>query len=119
VESPADRYVIGTDGLDANQTKLKDVLPLIENNLTIYGIAERLDISAESACALVAASFLGRQDMATVRFQRLREEENAVLVEAGFEAVGGTDLWHKGAICYGRDAALQNAWRDQTGARRV
>jgi hypothetical protein len=112
VESPADRHVIGTDGLDANQTQLKDVLPLIENNLTIDGIAERLDISVESACALVAASLRGWQDRATDGtidgFERLREEENAVLIEAGFKPAGGTDLWHKGAVCYGRVAALQN-----------
>ncbi len=127
MESPADRHVIGTDGLDANQTQLKDVLPLIENNLTIDGIAERLDISVESACALVAASLRGWQDRATDEtidgtidgFERLREEENAVLIEAGFKPAGGTDLWQKGAVCYGRDAALQNVRRDRTEARRV
>jgi hypothetical protein len=112
VESPADRHVIGTDGLDANQPKLNDVLPLIENNLTIYGIAERLDISVESACALVAASLRGSQDRATDGFERFRKEENAVLVEAGLEPARGTDLWQKGTVCYGRVAALQNARRD-------
>ncbi len=43
-------------------------------------------------------------------FERLREEENAVLVEAGFEPAG-SDLWEKDGVCYGREAALQYARR--------
>jgi hypothetical protein len=112
VKPAADRPVIGTEGLDANQTQLNNVLPLIESNITIDDIAERLSISVDAACALVAASFRGRQDRAIDGFERLRKEENAVLVEAGFELARGTDLWQKGAVCYGRVAALQSAWRD-------
>jgi hypothetical protein len=38
-------------------TKLKDVLPLIEsNNLTTQEVAEKLGISVKVACALVVAS---------------------------------------------------------------
>jgi hypothetical protein len=37
-------------------TKLSDVLPLINCALTIQEIAERLGISVEDACALVVAS---------------------------------------------------------------
>ena len=42
-------------GIDAD-TKLSDVLPLMESNLTIQEVAERLGISVESACTLVVAS---------------------------------------------------------------
>ncbi len=38
--------------------------------------------------------------------QRQRSEENAKLVAAGFEAMGG-DLWRKDGCWYGREAALQ------------
>ena len=37
-------------------TKVSEVLPLIESNLTIEEIAQRLGISLEAACALVVAS---------------------------------------------------------------
>jgi hypothetical protein len=37
-------------------TKVSEVLPLIESNLTIEEVAERLGISLEAACALVVAS---------------------------------------------------------------
>jgi DNA-binding CsgD family transcriptional regulator len=37
-------------------TKLRDVLPLIESNLTLKEVAERLGISVEAAYALVVAS---------------------------------------------------------------
>lgn len=42
--------------------------------------------------------------------ERIREEEDAVLEAAGFEPEG-TCLWAKGGVCYGREAALQNARR--------
>jgi hypothetical protein len=38
------------------QTRLNEVLPLIDSNLTIQEAAERLDISVEAACALVVAA---------------------------------------------------------------
>ena len=41
--------------MDAD-TKVSDVLPLIESNLTIEEVAERLGISLETAWALVVAS---------------------------------------------------------------
>jgi hypothetical protein len=44
-----------SEKIDAD-TKLKDVLPLIESNLTIKEVAEKLGISVKLACALVAAS---------------------------------------------------------------
>ena len=37
-------------------TKLSEVLPLIESNLTLEEVAQRLNISVEAACALVVAS---------------------------------------------------------------
>ncbi len=39
-------------------TKLSDVLPLINCALTIQEIAERLEISVEAVCALVVAASL-------------------------------------------------------------
>jgi hypothetical protein len=39
-------------------------------------------------------------------FERLREAENKVLVETGFESVG-SGLWERNGVCYGREAALQ------------
>jgi uncharacterized protein YoaH (UPF0181 family) len=120
VERPADeRAIKRSEGLNGAQTKLNDVLPLIESNLTIQEVAARLGISVEAACTLVVASLRSRQDGTRDGSERFREEENAVLVEAGFKPAGGTDLWHKGAVCYGRLAALQNVRRDRTEARRV
>jgi hypothetical protein len=57
VNRPADeRAIRRPEGMNAGQTKLNDVLPLIESNLTIQEVAEKLDISVEAACALVVAS---------------------------------------------------------------
>ena len=50
-----DQQVVRREEIDAD-TKLPDVLPLIESNLTIQEVAERLGISVEAACALVVAS---------------------------------------------------------------
>ena len=49
------QQLVRREGIDAD-TKLRDVLPLIESNLTIQEVAERLGISVESACTLVVAS---------------------------------------------------------------
>ena len=43
-------------------------------------------------------------------FERLREEEDALLVENGFEPVGN-NLWMKDGVYYGKKTALQAAWR--------
>ena len=43
-------------------------------------------------------------------FERLREEEDALLVENGFELVG-SNLWMKDGVYYGKKTALQAAWR--------
>jgi hypothetical protein len=46
------------------------------------------------------------------KLKELREEENALLLENGFEPVGSNDLlWLKECVCYGREAALQEACR--------
>jgi rRNA maturation endonuclease Nob1 len=56
VERPTDeRATRWSEGLNAD-TKLSDVVPLIESNLTIQKIAEKLGISVEAACALIVAS---------------------------------------------------------------
>jgi hypothetical protein len=41
--------------MNVGQITLNDVLPLIECNLTIAEVAEKLGISEEAACALVVA----------------------------------------------------------------
>ena len=60
VERPADERAISksrrSEGIDSAQTKLKDIVPLIESDLTIEEVAERLGISVEAACLLVLAS---------------------------------------------------------------
>jgi hypothetical protein len=43
-------------GMNVGQIKLNDVLPLIENNLTIAEVADKLGIAEETTRALVAAS---------------------------------------------------------------
>jgi hypothetical protein len=45
--------------INAPQIKLNDVLPLIECNLTIEEVAEKLGLPVEAACALVVASLRG------------------------------------------------------------
>ncbi len=55
MERATEQHLVRREGMDAD-TKLFDVLPLIESNLTIQEVAERLGISVESACALVVAS---------------------------------------------------------------
>ena len=42
--------------------------------------------------------------------ERLREREDAALEATGFEQIGA-DLWAKGDVCYGREAALQKLRR--------
>ena len=44
-----------SEGVSAD-TKVSEVLPLIESDLTIEEVAERLSISLEAACSLVVAS---------------------------------------------------------------
>jgi hypothetical protein len=41
--------------------------------------------------------------------EKLRGREDAALEAAGFEREVGADLWAKGGVCYGREAALQNS----------
>jgi hypothetical protein len=48
---------------------------------------------------------------ATNGFESLREKEDALLLEDGFELAGSDDLWVKERVCYGREAALQVARR--------
>jgi DNA-binding CsgD family transcriptional regulator len=55
MERATEQHLVRREGIGAD-TKLNDVLPLIESNLTIQEVAERLGISVESACALVVAS---------------------------------------------------------------
>jgi hypothetical protein len=48
--------------------------------------------------------------------ERLRKREDAALEAADFEREEGTELWVKGGVCYGRNAALQHCqesgWRE-------
>jgi hypothetical protein len=44
--------------------------------------------------------------------KRLRKEQDELLDSAGFLPVGTGDLWAKGGVYYGRDAALQNIRRE-------
>jgi hypothetical protein len=50
--------------------------------------------------------------MVKLAYQQLRrEQENAALIATGFALVEG-DLWEKDGVCFGREAALQNAWKE-------
>jgi hypothetical protein len=40
-----------------------------------------------------------------------RDKEDFALIEAGFEPTERDDLWMKNGVYYGREAALQKAWR--------
>ena len=39
-------------------------------------------------------------------------KEDVMLVAAGFEPVEVGDLWSRNGVSYGREAALQFAWRE-------
>ena len=54
---------------------------------------------------------LGRPGRSSEGAKMLREREDAALEAAGFERVGveGSELWAKGGVCYGREAALQKS----------
>ena len=56
-----------------------------------------------------AAAALGGPEGWSKGAERLRGREDAELEAAGFEREVGTDLWAKGGVCYGREAALQNS----------
>ena len=54
-----------------------------------------------------AAAALGGLEGWSKEADRLRGREDAALEAAGFEREVETDLWAKGGVCYGREAALQ------------
>ncbi len=57
MERPADeREIRKPEVINYAPTELDEAPPLIESGLTIEEVAERLGISEEAACALVAAS---------------------------------------------------------------
>jgi hypothetical protein len=57
VARSADEHAIKkAEGMNVAQTNPKDILPLMETNLTVAEIAEKLGISVENACALIAAA---------------------------------------------------------------
>ena len=101
--------------MNANPTNPQDVLPLVKSNLSIPEIAERLGISVEAACALVAASLRSSRapaltlDEATA--SPLRENDDSVLLGAGFVPLERGNLWWRNGTYYGREAALQIALR--------
>ena len=56
-----------------------------------------------------AAAALGGPEGWSKGVERLQGREDAELEAAGFEREVGADLWAKGGVCYGREAALQNS----------
>ena len=100
--------------MDANQTNPHNVLPLIKSNLSIPEIAERLGISVEVACTLVVASLRSSRASALTLDEAtaspLRENDDSVLLSAGFVPAEGGDLWRRNGTWYGREAALQLAF---------
>ena len=63
MKRPADvRAIRKSEGINDAPTELDEALPLIESNLTIQEVAEKLGISVEAACALVVASLRSSRD---------------------------------------------------------
>ncbi len=63
MKRPADEHAIRkSEGINDAPTELDEALPLIESNLTIQEVAEKLGISVEAACALVVASLRSSRD---------------------------------------------------------
>ena len=56
-----------------------------------------------------AAAALGGPEGWSKGAERLRGREDAELEAAGFEREVGADLWAKGGVYFGREAALQNS----------
>jgi hypothetical protein len=100
---PGGERMIGTEGWDVGQTRVNDVLPLIESNLTIQEVAERLGISVEAACALVVASLKSKHK------EGGGAKEEIALLEASFKPIEDGSLWEKDGVYYGREAAVQEA----------
>jgi hypothetical protein len=101
---PAGERAIGTEEWNVGQTRLNDVRPLIESNLTIQEVAERLGISVEAACTLVA-------DLKSKHKEGGGAKEETALLEAGFKPIEDGSLWEKDGVYYGREAAVQEALR--------
>ena len=102
--------------MNANPTNPQDVLPLVKSNLSIPEIAERLGISVEAACALVAASLSRGSTVPPLTRDEafaspLRGNDDSVLLGAGFVPVERGNLWWRNGTYYGREAALQIALR--------
>jgi hypothetical protein len=43
---------------------------------------------------------------------RAKQEEYSALIGAGFEPTNDEDLWKKGGVWFGKEAALQRAWQE-------
>jgi hypothetical protein len=57
VRRPADEQANEmAEGMNPAQTNQKDVQPLMETHLTVPEVAEKLGLSLEAACALIAAA---------------------------------------------------------------
>jgi hypothetical protein len=72
---------------------------------------QRRVLSVTNGNATTGAS-AGRSEEWRDGAKRLREEQDELLESDGFLPVGTVDLWAKGGVYYGRDAALQNARRE-------
>jgi Arc/MetJ family transcription regulator len=103
VKRPAGERESGNPG----KKRADDILSLIESDLTIQEVAERLGVSVEAARTLVEASLRSKHEE-----DRRAQLESALLRKAGFEQVREDgSLWEKDGACYGREAASQKAWR--------
>jgi hypothetical protein len=72
---------------------------------------QRRVLPVNNADATTGASAV-RTDEWSDGAKRLQEEQDQLLESAGFLPVGTGDLWAKGGVYYGRDAALQNIRRE-------
>jgi hypothetical protein len=66
-----------------------------------------------AAVLLVALDATRRGDGANKGALAQRHKEDVMLVAVGFKPDdGGSDLWRRDGVSYGREAALQCAWRE-------
>jgi hypothetical protein len=116
-----------TFGIYTHGTKIRH---LVYIQTPIYPIDDRLVI-AVSCMMLPRSSFItpgGPRSSTKERNVEMRDEasdsfvlhkDDCRLLAAGFESAGGNDdLWKKAGVFFGREAALQCAWRQEQRERK-
>jgi hypothetical protein len=71
-------------------------------------------VNAMVAAVLLAGRgvALGEGGGANRTLAAYRQKEDGLLVAAGFNPEEGANVWRRDGVYFGREAALQNAWRE-------